>query len=347
MSKIVLMGPVRTASYFGGVATFNENLAMAFATMGKEVYVLTKQQESPVASFNDNIHVLKNSIKHIKLLKNADIVIASLDYLHYLHLFEKKTLKIYFMHGFFNMSAYGYFGSTLRVGYQKLFIKSADSVLCNSTFTKLINEDMFAIHTDGVVSLGVSFDYIDLIKRLKTSDRVAKSLLYVGRLVKAKNVDKILDAMTNLDDGYVLNIVGDGPELKNLIHKAKVKNINVNFLGRLSADKIVEQYLKTEMFISLNTSEPFGITFLEAALAGCKIICPTTGGQNDIINKYREYIAYEPIYDVENTLEIGRAIRHISKNELHKNLRPVIDDCTYIRVANDILKEARRHETKC
>lgn len=163
------------------------------------------------------------------------------------------------------------------------------------------------------------------------------TILYAGRLVKAKHVFHIIKAIEILNKKYqnkfMLRIVGDGEQRSELEEYVRKNDLNVKFYGRVSQSDIVEFYKKSDMFISLNPAEPFGITFCEALLAGCKIICPDTGGQVEFLTKYPHTV--HMISDFSEAF-ISKAVEKLS-NESEKDTIN-INEYRYESTAKAILR---------
>lgn len=334
---IVIVGPITTKSYFGGVATFDENLAIAFKSKGHRVLLLSSQKDLNVESINDI------PVKKIHLLNagrfEADIVIFSLGDIKYLNRFKAK-FKIAFLHGFFNVNYYGLLKAIAGIGYQKFFFKYADVVIANSSFTQFMNKESAGIKTDGAVSLGVSYDFLEELKQKDKITREHNSILFTGRLVNVKGVAHILKAIKILKDeglNYHLYIVGDGPEKNKLSAYNDENKLEATFVGKVSQKEIVEYYKKSEIFVSLNESEPYGITFCEALLSGCKIICPNTGGQVEFLSKYPNNVE---IIRKRNPADIAEAIKKLSNNRDTDNVD--VNDYTYEKTAKEILNIVER-----
>ena len=87
------------------------------------------------------------------------------------------------------------------------------------------------------------------------------------------------------------------------VNNSKIKD-KVNFCGRLNENEVYSHLKETDIFISLNPSEPFGIVYAEAMLTNCKIVAPNTGGQNDFLKNY----PLKENVDINDTNDISRAI---------------------------------------
>jgi len=109
-------------------------------------------------------------------------------------------------------------------------------------------------------------------------------LTYVGRLIHAKNVRRLLPAMLQVLDGdprLRICIVGDGPLRTDL--EAMAQGISrVEFTGNIDSEGVIECLRKTRVFVSGNEMEPFGITYLEALSQGCNVAMPACGGGLEI-----------------------------------------------------------------
>lgn len=293
--KIAILGPVTTKTYFGGVAVFDEELAAGFKHNEWEVVLITSQKNAD--SEKNGVPIRKiNAISASKIIneEKPDIILASLQYAKYWSFCRSNAVKIYFLHGFFNRSYYGKLKSELASLYQKLISKQSQYIFANSYFTKMVNDQFFEIYANQVFHLGVTTEYYNAILNTNVSKEKG-TILYVGRLVSVKGVGNLLRAMKVLKDRgmpYKAYIAGDGPDRENLGAYVEKNNLDVNFLGRVSQKDLVDYYARTELFVSLNPSEPFGIVFPEALLARCKIVCPCTGGQVEYLMDYKDTVAF-------------------------------------------------------
>ncbi|CAM3406475.1 glycosyltransferase family 4 protein [Megasphaera elsdenii] len=307
--KIAILGPVITKKYFGGVATFDEGLAFAFSQLGYEVLIITTQR-SKVTNLSLNIKQVSKLqvVANIRKYK-PDLVIASLQYAAYFP-FIHYGVKILFLHGFFNFQSYGILKTLLAVGATKFMAKYSDKILANSNFTATINRRIWNIPVDGIAHLGADECFLKKISQNRNSvKKKSGQILFTGRLVLSKRIDTIIRALSLLNRdgiGYNFVLAGDGPELSHLMKLAQQLDVSVNFMGRVSHDEIYKLYQESELFISLGESESFGLTYVEALLSNCKIVCPRTGGQVEFLNHYSKYVGFvNPLDDlnIENTIK--------------------------------------------
>ena len=110
-------------------------------------------------------------------------------------------------------------------------------------------------------------------------------LTYVGRLLPAKNVHRLLPAMCDLqkeNPELRICIIGDGPQRAELESSFRM-DPPIEFTGNLDPLEVRGCLRRTKVFVSGNEMEPFGITYLEALSQGCAIAMPACGGGLEIV----------------------------------------------------------------
>ena len=108
-------------------------------------------------------------------------------------------------------------------------------------------------------------------------------LLFVGRLVKEKDLDDLISANHILQTkGYDFKmvIVGDGPMRQELENKLP----DAHFTGYLHGKELAEWYASSDLFVFPSTTETFGNVILEAFASGIPAVSVNKGGVADIIN---------------------------------------------------------------
>lgn len=238
------------------------------------------------------------------------------------------------MHGFTTLKHYSLQKFFIMHLVDKSISKKYDSILANSKFTKFINEEIFDNRVNGVFTIGL--DSNELLKCQK-SNGPKSGVLYVGRLVKAKGVDKALLAFLKLNQENSFNsnftVVGYGNEYETLVHRFR-DNKNIQFLGSIDHSKIQELYRKSKVFISLNPSEPFGITYEEAIANGLFVIAPDTGGQVDFLTRYPGRYA---LVNVDNIDSICEGIKKGLMSNLSNVSKEELNNMSYIKTLKEII----------
>ena len=93
---------------------------------------------------------------------------------------------------------------------------------------------------------------------------------YVGRLLDIKRIDLLIHALAKIDMPYLLNIVGSGPELKNLESLSNKLRVNAKFLG-FKQNPFLE-VRKADLFVLPSIIEGRSIALMEALMKGTFVL---------------------------------------------------------------------------
>lgn len=138
-------------------------------------------------------------------------------------------------------------------------------------------------------------------------------LIFVGRLVKAKGIDILLDAIARLKaEGFFVRtaIVGDGPLRASLREKAIALGIEnlVEFLGlRKDVPDLMQQ---SKIFVLPSRWEGLPLALLEAMGLGIPIIAAAVGGVTNLIQNGRDGL----LVPKENFISLKDAIVSLLTN---------------------------------
>jgi glycosyltransferase involved in cell wall biosynthesis len=112
-----------------------------------------------------------------------------------------------------------------------------------------------------------------------------KKILLVSRLLRRKGFQYFLEAIKNLDLDYEINIVGDGPYLRDLKQMAGDNTTRVNFLGWLdnNSPAMKQLYETSSIFVFPSEAENFPIVLLEAMSARMAIITSNSTGCPEVV----------------------------------------------------------------
>ncbi|MCS7258503.1 MAG: glycosyltransferase family 4 protein [candidate division WOR-3 bacterium] len=177
--------------------------------------------------------------------------------------------------------------------FLKWAIRKADAVICNSSHTKarikdLYDRDVFIIPSGQAAMTGTN-----VFLNQSRYRKVPNYVLFVGRLVERKGVKYLLEAFAQIANRYPirLKIVGEGPELSNLVAIAKEKNIieRVDFLGKVNQQELNYYYQNATIFVlpavvdSKGDTEGLGVVLIEALAYKLPVVASKVGGIVDII----------------------------------------------------------------
>lgn len=331
--KILVAGPLPKGKASGGVAVFTENIAKEADLQGHSVMIVTRGRKN---SYN---HIAVEDIFNInKILSfRPDLVISSLQYSLILSFYNLKCKKVHILHGFTNFTYYSSLKFFLMHYIDQIVRKKFDFFIANSKYTQYINKVIFNIKSDGVIYIGIGKNQLGYIEANRNCGE-RRGLLYIGRLVPAKNVEAAIKAFNSLRySERKFEIFGYGSEynrLYSMYHSDKVK-----FNGAIGYENVIKQYLTSKVFISLNDSEPFGITYVEALASGMFIIAPNKGGQVEFL---KQFPGRYKLVDVSNKDDICRAIQIGFQSNLKPLTRKELDKLSYKRTFLMLLNEIKK-----
>lgn len=183
------------------------------------------------------------------------------------------------------------FGPMLR-----RIVSQSDAVTVISNFT----EERLRAFVPGVESVIIPFGAASgqtaTPTRPSASRRSAAdpfNLLFVGRLVRRKGVDVLLNAAKHLksDKRLRIHIVGEGPERKPLMAESERLGVTdtVTFEGGVSAERIHDFFDSCDALVlpaivtETGETEGLGVVLLEAMAYGKPVIASSAGGITDIV----------------------------------------------------------------
>lgn len=120
-----------------------------------------------------------------------------------------------------------------------------------------------------------------------------KVILYVGRFVPHKNLDRLIEAFSKtrfFDDGGTLHLVGGTPRevvsLSDHVNRSRIPRVVVE--GKCSQERLEELYATSTLLTMPSLEEGFGLPALEALAAGLRISVSDGGALPEIFGGYVE-----------------------------------------------------------
>ena len=130
-------------------------------------------------------------------------------------------------------------------------------------------------------------------------------ILLVGRLVAAKNFDKVFQAVAQLERDIEINIAGDGDYRQALEQEAQELNVNATFVGSVPNDELATLYSEHDLVIM---PEAWGSgmpkVVLEAMASGAVIIASNIRSVQQLLRHGENGFICEPkTQSIKTTLE--------------------------------------------
>ncbi len=227
----------------------------------------------------DSDVLLLNNQSPFSFLSNAKLKVGLAHHIDYI-----KTFKDIFVIPFADL-------------YSKM--TKIDYIIAPSYFTKKQIIETFKIPSEKieVIHEGVDTSKFNPNNKPIFRDKFKSQhvILFVGALVKTKNVDKLIRVFNyvqkRIDASLV--IVGEGPEKSNLMKIVKELNLTnkVFFEGFVKDEDLPYYYSSCDIFASCSIIEGFGLIFLEAMASGKPVVAfniasiPEVVGNGGIIIK--------------------------------------------------------------
>ncbi|MDN5086610.1 glycosyltransferase [Aliarcobacter butzleri] len=156
----------------------------------------------------------------------------------------------------------------------------------------------------------------DFFFQKKFQNKISKNFifLHIASLDKNKNQElliKSFEKIAKLNHNVYLNIAGSGymkKYLESLVKKLDIQK-QVNFLGRISQEKVRDEMMKSNCFVLSSNFETFGVVLIEALACGLPLIATECGGPKDIVNKQNGILI-----KTNNQLELKKAMLYMYEN---------------------------------
>jgi alpha-maltose-1-phosphate synthase len=171
-----------------------------------------------------------------------------------------------------------------------------------------------------------------------------KYILFTGRLWARKGLFDLIESAQILKSSIPnikFVICGTGPllqKLKEQVHNASLDN-NIQFLGRVSREKLLTTYQNATMQIVPSIYEGLPTVILEGMSCGLPIIATDIGGSRDIIENGKSGLLVPPVSPKDLASAIAKLWTNDElRNQLGKNAREtILKRFTWDKITNTFL----------
>ncbi len=189
-----------------------------------------------------------------------------------------------------------------------MFIKHAHAVININHIHKNIIDQLIPNTSSYLLPHGIDsffFESSNLAARSNQSDTI--HIVSICRLLRLKNIDQTLFALSKIKYPFVYKIYGEGPEMNHL--KSIVSQLNlthqVHFMGHVEHHQVANVLAENDIFIMPSYPETLGRIYLEAMCLRLPVIAAKhTGMDGYIINGENGYLVdHKNVNDLKETLE--------------------------------------------
>jgi len=206
-----------------------------------------------------------------------------------------------------------YLKSLLVIYYGKKYF----NVISNNKFKKLVLTNFhknYLINKDISKNVSVLNNFVSVIEEQKNN--FDNFIVYAGRISDEKGVRELIDAFkkANLNNMH-LKIIGNGPQLQNLINHYK-SDKNIIFYGSLSNQETMKIIAKASCVVTATKLWEGQPTLLcEASLFGKPSIFPNTGGISEFFPK-----DYGLIFEQNNYSDLITKLKLVENKDLMRKI---------------------------
>lgn len=307
-TKVVFLG-LETFGRFGGIQRFNQRLVRALVScVGKNSLCahFTQDKAADIPADLSGVVVPFGSRKAAYILQSlkkslvADVLLLghiNLLWFGALAKLIRPKLKVIMMaHGIEVWNDPAFRKSRF---YEPYLLKKLDRIASVSAYTAGVMqreydlaEELFTIFPNTV----------DPVVDKEHHPSTPPFVLAVSRMDvhdKTKHLDQVIRAMALLPETLShtrLVIVGDGVLRADLEAVAKNEGVtdNVEFVGRVSNERLLELYQTATLFALPSSKEGFGIVYLEAWTHLLPVICSVYGAASEVVSDGVDGFAVDP-----------------------------------------------------
>tara|TARA_Y100000389_G_scaffold31120_1_gene26343 strand:- start:15140 stop:16042 length:903 start_codon:yes stop_codon:yes gene_type:complete len=216
--------------------------------------------------------------------------------------FRKRTA--YILHGFPTIADYGLLKFTIIALVHKISSYFSSHTISNSFLTYEVNYKFFKTKSNEIWNPEVHAD--KNITNEINYEKKKPSLLFVGRLIKAKGVHLIARYLQgNYHKFSNIEFIGDGDN--NLLSSLSELS-NVKITNYLSNEVLNSKYSEHDIFISLNFFEPYGFVYQEALSNNMIVVLPRYSGIIGHVSMSDKVILVNSSQEEEITSAFNRAL---------------------------------------
>ena len=214
----------------------------------------------------------------------------------------------------------------LKLAWKRFLVKGCSAWLGNGTIGRLyakklgINDDKIynqylTVDVDHFRSLSPERERIRLSKRKELGiPEEAYVILYIGRLVKHKGVQDLINAFKELapeNEALYLLVVGHG-DYEEELKRISDKHPRIIFTGNIEYERIHEAYFASDLFVLPTYDDAWGLVINEALACELPVITTTASGAS------LEIIDRRSVVEPGDTIALAKRIKEVLGGNYNK-----------------------------
>lgn len=199
----------------------------------------------------------------------------------------------------------------------EVFQKAAKVICVSKAFGRLLGE-----YTDNIEIIGnvVDCEQFEIIEKKNENSRFL-TVCYMeeeAQLYK-KGIDILIKAWARIVTKYPearLVIGGGGKAVEKVVEWTKEYQVteNVEFLGALNREQVIEQMQSCNCFVLPSRYETFGVVYIEAFACGKPVIAVANGGPDDFVHDFNG-ILIQPEQEEELVAALEKMIKETAQKD--------------------------------
>lgn len=188
------------------------------------------------------------------------------------------------------------------------------------TVTSLCDKDFLLKNFSNMYSskIKIRSNWVDSKENIQINNKnIVNNIVSVGRIEEQKNYELIIRSLQGTN--FELDIFGEGSLKGDLVNLAKELNVNINFLGIVNNEILVQKLQHYKFYISSSKFEGNPKSVLEAMSAGCIVIASKIKNHLEFLNIDNSILFDQNIKSLKETIMNLDKISQIREDDLISN----------------------------
>lgn len=164
---------------------------------------------------------------------------------------------------------------------RRTIFRRASGIVCLSEHERDLKTQEFSLRSVSTWVVPNPASLAQASTRIRTPASGRLQMLYVGQLIRLKQVDRIITALPRLPPGVTLRVVFHNDELlPELVNQARELGVSdrVEFTGQLSGTALRDAYLDADVLLLPSAHEALPSVVSEALLTALPVVASKVGG---------------------------------------------------------------------